>query len=116
MKLKFGSILAGAAAGAVNGLFGAGGGMVLVPALRAGGGFSDRDLFRYSIVMILPMSLITLLSGSGGDLPWHQAWPYLLGAVPGGIAAATVGRRIPTKWLHRFLGAMILYGGIRYLC
>mgnify|MGYP002514522918 CR=1 FL=1 len=110
------SILAGIAAGAVNGLFGAGGGMVLVPSLRASGGFSERELFRCSIIMILPMSLITLLTGSGGDLPWRQAWPYLLGAVPGGILAALTGRRIPTKWLHRFLGVMILYGGTRYLC
>lgn len=116
MRKNLGAVLAGAAAGAVNGLFGAGGGMVLVPALRAGGGFADRELFRYSIVMILPISLITLLTGAGDGLPWHQAWPYLLGAVPGGIAAATLGRRIPTKWLHRILGAMILYGGIRYLC
>ena len=116
MRKKFGSLLAGAAAGAVNGLFGAGGGMVLVPALRIGGEFSDKDLFRYSIVMILPMSLLTLLIRSGGLLPWTDAWPYLLGAIPGGIAAATLGRRIPTKWLHRLLGILILWGGVRYLC
>lgn len=116
MRIKLRSVLAGAAAGTVNGVFGAGGGMVLVPALRSGGEFPDRDIFRCSIVMILPMSLTTLLTSSGGQLPWHQAWPYLLGAIPGGIAAATFGRRIPTKWLHRLLGAMILYGGIRYLC
>lgn len=116
MKLKFRSLLAGAAAGAVNGLFGAGGGMVLVPALASSGEFTDAELFRCSIVMILPMCLITLLISTGTHLPWQDAWPYLLGAIGGGFAAERFGQRIPTTWLHRLLGAMILYGGIRYLC
>ena len=116
MKSMLRSIMAGLAAGAVNGTFGAGGGMVLIPVLRTSGEFSDEELFRCSIAMILPMSLITLLSGSANGLPWQEAWPYLAGAVPGGIAAALTANRIPTKWLHRFLGVMIIYGGIRYLC
>lgn len=112
---KLFSLLAGMAAGAVNGLFGAGGGMVLVPLLGAGGEFSEEEVFSSSVVIILPICLVSLAAGSGGTLPWHEALPFLLGGIPGGILAAVWGRRIPVAWLHRFLGVLIVYGGVRYL-
>lgn len=116
LKGKLRSILAGAAAGAINGLFGAGGGMVLVPMLDSGGNFTSDEVFSSSIVIILPMCVVSLIVNSGGALPWGDAWPFLLGGIPGGLLAGFFGRRIPTAWLHRFLGVLILYGGIRYLC
>ena len=116
LKNKIRSALAGAAAGAINGLFGAGGGMVLVPMLGANGEFSTDEVFSSSIVIILPICIVSLLTNSHGCLPWAEAWPFLLGGIPGGLLAGFWGKRIPTVWLHRFLGALILYGGFRYLC
>ena len=115
-KEKLRSGFAGAAAGAVNGLFGAGGGMVLVPLLSHTGEFEQREVFSSSVLIILPICLVSLGIGSGGQLPWKEAWPFLLGGIPGGLLAALIGRRIPLQWLHRFLGVMILYGGLKYLC
>lgn len=110
------SILAGAFAGAVNGLLGAGGGMVLVPLLSAGGDLEERQLFPASVAIILPLCLISLaVTALHAPLPWKEALPYLLGALPGGLLAGALGKRIPTQWLHRGLGLMILWGGIRYL-
>lgn len=108
-------ILAGAAAGCLNGIFGAGGGMVLVPLLSASRSFTNHQIFASSIVIILPISIISLGFTSHWDLPWQEALPYLLGGTLGGIAAITLGRKIPVHWLHRILGIMILYGGFRYL-
>lgn len=117
MRKKLSVILAGTAAGAVNGLFAAGGGMVLVPLLERSGDFSEQEIFSSSLVIILPICLVTLTIGAGGQaLPWKEALPYLLGSVPGGLLAAFLGRKIPVIWLHRLLGVMILYGGFRYLC
>lgn len=113
---KLHSLVAGAAAGAVNGLFGAGGGMILVPILSRHSDFSESEVFSSSVLIILPICLVSLGIGSGWQLPWDQAWPFLVGGIPGGILAALVGRRIPLVWLHRFLGVMICYGGIKYLC
>lgn len=110
------SALAGAGAGVVNGLFGAGGGMILIPALSLSKTLTEQELFSSSIVIMLPMCIVSLLVSTGGQLPWGDAWPYLLGGIPGGIAAALWGKRIPVQWLHRFLGLLIIYGGIRYLC
>lgn len=116
MKANLPAILAGAAAGAVNGLFGAGGGMILVPLLSSSGAFSQTETFSSSISIILPICVVSLWIGTDGALPWSVAWPFLLGGIPGGILAATIGKRIPLLWLHRALGALILYSGVKYLC
>lgn len=117
MRKKWSVFWSGAAAGAVNGLFAAGGGMVLVPLLERSGDFSEQEIFSSSLVIILPICLVTLTVSTGShSLPWRDALPYLLGSIPGGLLAALIGRKIPVVWLHRLLGAMILYGGFRYLC
>ena len=117
-KRKYlGSALSGLGAGAVNGLFGAGGGMVLVPLLTGLTDLPEEEVFPSSVSIILPICLVSLAIEPGfGNLPWQQAWPYLLGAVPGGLLAGWAEKKIPVKWLHRVLGILILIGGVRYLC
>ncbi len=110
-------VLAGFAAGSVTGLFGAGGGMVLVPLLCWLTDIEEDAIFPASVSIILPICLVSLLfRADGGGLPWPKATPYLIGSGIGGILVGMLGRRIPTLWLHRLLGAMILWGGFRYLC
>lgn len=114
---KTGTCIAGFAAGAVNGLFSAGGGMVLVPLLTKLTQMPEQQVFPSSVSIILPICLVSLLFQCANDgLPWAEAWPYLLGSIPGGILAGILGKRIPVVWLHRILGLMILWGGVRYLC
>ena len=116
-KAKWKTAVAGAAAGIVNGLFGAGGGMVLVPLLTMLTDLDDREVFPASVSIILPMCLVSLfISATETGLPWDHALPYLIGSVFGGILAGLIGRKIPTTWLHRGLGILILWGGFRYLC
>lgn len=115
-KHTLGLVLAGGCAGAVAGLFGAGGGMVLVPLLTALGGLGEEEVFPASLSIILPVCLVSLwITAASGSLPWKEAVPYLLGSAAGGIAAGIWGRKIPVIWLHRGLGILILWGGWRYL-
>lgn len=108
---------AGLAAGCVTGLFGGGGGMILVPLLGLLPALHQEELFPASISIILPVCVVSLaLSARDAPLPWKTALPYLLGSGLGGIAAGKWGRRIPLSWLHRGLGILILWGGVRYLC
>lgn len=118
MKKKYlTSGLAGIGAGAVNGLFGAGGGMVLVPLLTWLTDLDDDEIFPASVSIILPICLVSLsLSFQPGTVPWNVAVPYLIGSTAGGILAGIFGKRIPTLWLHRILGILIIWGGFRYLC
>ena len=109
-------MLAGLCAGAANGLFGAGGGMLLVPLLTFAA-IGEDQIFPCSVSVILPLTLVTLI------IRWQEtpvdlmaAVPYLPGSLAGGLAAGLWGKRIPVKWLHRALGVLILWGGVRYLC
>lgn len=116
-KKRFGTVLAGTAAGAVNGLLGAGGGMVLIPLLAAFTELDDEQMFPASVSIILPISAVSLMAGTGWDgLPVIAALPFLLGGALGGAGAWALTGRIPAKWLHRVLGFFILWGGVRYLC
>lgn len=113
---NWGIILAGLCAGAVNGLFGAGGGMVLVPLLTILGGIEEDAVFPCSVSMILPICLISLgYSLWNTPFTWSDAIPYMLGSALGGLTAGIWGKKIPTRWLHRLLGVLILWGGLRYL-
>lgn len=116
-KRDVGLMLSGFLAGAVNGLFGAGGGMVLIPLLTLLGNVKEEQLFSTSIAIILPICLVSLAFSAGTSaLTFGLVLPYLIGSAIGGLLAGIWGRRIPAKWLHRGLGILILWGGIRYLC
>ena len=116
-KSKLGPVVAGLGAGTVNGLFGAGGGMVLVPLLTKLTDIEDTEIFPSSVSIILPVCLVSLgFSIAGDNTEITGILPYLIGSAAGGIAAGFFGRKIPTKWLHKGLGILILWGGIRYLC
>lgn len=107
----------GAIAGAVNGLLGAGGGMLLVPLLQKSGKLEEHQVFPASVAIIMPICVVSLsVTAVGVGLPWHEALPYLLGSIPGGLLAGFLGKKLRVKWLHRFLGLVLLWGGIRYLC
>ena len=116
-RSKFGMFTAGLAAGAVTGLFGAGGGMVLVPLLTLLTSLKEEEVFPSSVSIILPICVVTLtVTAVLGSVSFTSALPYLLGSAAGGLAAGKWGRKIPVKWLHRGLGILIVWGGCRYLC
>lgn len=109
-------LLAGLAAGFVNGFFGAGGGMVLVPLLIWLVGLPDKLAFPSAISIILPLCVVSLvIYGRHDMLPLSDALPYLLGGAGGGVLAGLWFQKVPAKWLHLALGALILLGGVRLL-
>ena len=111
-----GAAAAGLLAGIVNGIFGGAGGMVLIPALGLWTDAEPESLFPLSVSVMLPVCLLSLwLTALSGPLPWSDALPYLLGSGAGGILAGLFGKRVPTLWLHRIFGIMLLWGGVRYL-
>jgi len=106
--------VSGALAGVANGLFGAGGGMVLVPLLARWAGLEDRRAFATAISIILPLCIVSLV------VYWQHgavtlAWPYLVGGFAGGLIGGWLLRRIPVGLLHKALGLVILWGGLRLL-
>lgn len=114
--IKWRALICGGAAGAINGLFGAGGGMVLIPLLRKLTDLEEKEVFACSVAVILPLSAVTLAMFflKGGEIT-SQGIPYIIGGSLGGIGAGILLKKVKAKWLHRLLGAFILYGGFRLL-
>ena len=106
----------GAAAGLINGLFGAGGGMILIPLLIHWGKLEDKQAFSSSIFIILPICLVSLFIYSRQQvISFPTALPYLLGGLLGGMVGGFLIHRISSPVLHRIFGLFILWGGIRLL-
>ena len=90
--------LTGAAAGAVNGLFGAGGGMLLLPLLHRLTDLREHEAFACSVCTMLPLSVVSLVVYwlRGGEF-LTAALPYLAGGALGGIAAGILLRRLSAE-------------------
>ena len=102
--------------GFVTGIFGGGGGMILVPLLTLLPEIEEESIFPSSICIILPICIVSLWFASGNTtVSWEQIFPYLLGSFLGGMSAGIFGRKIPVLWLHRILGILVLWGGMRSL-
>ena len=108
--------LAGALGGLVNGVFGGGGGMLLLPLLGRWGALRPKSLFANSVAIIFPICLVSAtVYFFHTQLSWETAWPYLLGGVGGGLIGGLTFEKVPVKWLKVLFGLFLLYGGVRYL-
>lgn len=113
--LKFFSIISGVAVGVLNGLFGAGGGMVAVPLLKKNG-LSEQKAHATSISVILPLSILSaFLYMRSGHTNFQEVWPYIPGGIVGGIAGALSLKKIPSKWLRKAFAIFMIYAAVRML-
>jgi len=110
--VKFG--LSGALTGFVNGFFGAGGGMVLIPLLTRLCKVEDKEAFATSLSIVLPICLTSIaVYALQGNLQVSHATPYLLGGAAGGVLGGLLFKKVSAGFLHKALGIFILWGGIR---
>lgn len=115
-KEKQNALVAGAAAGLVNGFFGGGGGMVLVPLLTGKCGLEQRKAFATSVAVILPLcALSSVIYFLRGSLDFGAALPYLIGGLIGGFLGGKLFQRLNMDWLRRLFALLILYGGVKSL-
>ena len=101
--------------GAVNGLFGAGGGMLAVPLLKKCG-LTQKSAHANAIAVIVPITVISaVLYLLRGNVSLNQAYIY----IPTGVIGALIGtfalKKISAVWLKRIFGGFMVYAGIRLL-
>ena len=108
--------LAGAGAGLINGLFGGGGGMLLVPLLTGWCALPQEKAFATSVAVMAPLCALSAgLSLLRGDVTLSSALPYLAGGLLGGLIGGRVFGRLSMTWLRRGFALLILYGGVKAL-
>lgn len=116
MKKRGKYILAGAAAGAVNGLFGGGGGIPLALLLTRWANVREKVAFACCVAVILPVCLVSVaVYALRGGLQLGAAMPYLVGGAVGGLLGAKLFNGVKPMFLRRLFGIFLLYGGVRYL-
>ncbi len=116
MGKKIRLALAGGLAGAVNGIFGGGGGMVLLPLLTRWGGVTGRSAFATCVAAIFPMCAVSAAAClMQGKVDWGRALPYLAGGAVGGAVGGLTFGRVPVGLLRVLFALFLLYGGVRYL-
>lgn len=108
--------LGGALAGLVNGAFGAGGGMILIPVFCRLCKMEEKRAFATSVSVVLPISAVSsVIYLLRQDMEFLAALPFLVGGVIGGFVGGRVFKRVPTLWLKRIFALFLLYGGVRSL-
>lgn len=110
--------LLGAGAGIINGLFGAGGGTLLVPALERFVPLETHKAHATTIAVILPLSVISAIiyTMSGQvEIEWAKVGLVSLGGIVGGVIGAKCLKKISAAWLNILFGLFLGAGAIRML-
>ena len=103
-------------AGIINGLLGAGGGIILVFALSAlcKSALPDRrDLYATALVVTLTLTLIsTVLYIRNGNAPPSDLSRFVLPAAAGGLAGGLLLGRISSRTLGRIFAVLLVVSGV----
>ena len=106
----------GLGAGLLNGLLGAGGGIVIVAGLSRifrGRGIDPRSVFASAIAVMLPLSALSVIQYfARGHLEEARVGLLLLPAVAGGAAGAFLLRVLTPGVLARIFAFVVLLSGI----
>ena len=116
MKKTFQSAIIGTVSGFANGLFGSGGGTLLVPALQRFFKMETHKSHATALTVILPISVLSAFIYVRGEMvDWQAVLWITLGGVPGGYLGARLLNKVSSKWLHRIFGAFIIAAAIRMI-
>ncbi len=107
----------GAAAGLFSGLVGIGGGVIIVPALVYFLGFDQHRAQGTTLAMLLPP--VGLLAAwayyKQGFVDFPVAGFLCLGFLVGGWAGAKIAVGMPTPWLEKLFGVLIVVVGLKII-
>lgn len=112
---KFGVIvLVGLAAGLLSGIFGVGGGILIVPGLVFFAKMDQRRAHGTSLAAVLPISISSLITYWSHD---HVDWPVALFLAIGAVAGALLGTKLLKTVKHEVLSmsfaAVLIVSAVR---
>ncbi len=109
-------ILTGVVTGAVCGLFGGGGGMIVVPMLTLLCALKEKEAHATAIAIILPITLISgIIQIISGNYDLNVGIPTLIGSVIGGAIGGILLKKISGKWLVKIFAVIMLIAGVKLL-
>lgn len=106
-------ILFGVLIGAVNGFFGGGGGMIVVPVLTKLFGLSQKEAQATALFVILPLSIASaIIYFCYNSINFATGWPVMLGIVGGGVIGATLLNKLNNKLIKGIFVFFMMLGGV----
>jgi hypothetical protein len=99
----------GTAAGLFSGLFGVGGGLVIVPLLILWLGFGEREATGTSLAAIVVIAAVaTAAQAAYGNVDWLKAAFVGLPAVGGVLAGTALQQRVPQRAVSLAFAALLV--------
>lgn len=107
--------LMGVAVGIVNGVFGAGGGMIAVPLLKQNG-LDQKSAHANAVAVILPITVISaVLYLVKGTVAFADSIAFIPTGVIGSVVATFVLQKFSNKLLQKIFAIFMIYAGVRLL-
>lgn len=107
--------LSGIVVGVVNGVFGAGGGMIAVPLLKKSG-LDQKSAHANAVAVILPITVISaILYLFKGNVSFSDSFAYIPTGLIGSIIATFALQKFSNKLLQKIFALFMIYAGIRLL-
>jgi len=108
--------IVGVITGVANGLFGSGGGTILVPALEKIMKVETHKAHATALAVIFPLSLLSIcIYMRGSKLPWLEVGCICLGGVAGGFLGAYLLNKIKAVWLHKIFGLFLAAAAVKMI-
>ncbi len=108
------AVALGFVAGLVGGLFGIGGGVIVVPGLVLWLGFEQHRASGTSVATIVASAGAALITFAGdGSVDWGAAAVITSGAVTGAAIGARILHRIPAATLRRVFAIVLVVAALR---
>lgn len=108
------AVLGGLVVGLASGVIGIGGGVLLVPMMVLGFGFSQHLAQGTSLVAIIPTAIVGAATHyRRGHLLWRPALAMGGAGAAGAIVGAFVAISLPQSLLARIFGAFLLFSAWR---
>lgn len=113
---KIWQIIIGVLTGFINGLFGGGGGMILVPMLNRILGLNQKQSHATAILIILPLSIVScIVYLIFGNIKWNLVLPVTIGVIGGGVLGAFLLKKISNQALSFFFYVLMIIAGIKMI-
>lgn len=109
-------IITGAVCGAVNGFFGGGGGMIVVPMLCKLLKYETKVAHATALAIILPVSIVSGITYIiNKQFDFSIGISVTIGALIGGIAGALLLKKLSAKWVAKIFAVVMLIAGGKLL-
>lgn len=109
---KFAAI--GIVTGLCNGLFGSGGGTIVVPAMEKLLDVEEHKAHATAIAIILPLTLISIILYTiKGFLDFSLVWKVSLGGIAGGIIGAVLLKKLSGNVIRKIFGVFMIAAAVR---